>query len=47
VKAAMAAMGLLGEVFRLPMCAPKAESRDRIVKVLKELGCLNQTSSVS
>ncbi|HEX4347303.1 MAG TPA: dihydrodipicolinate synthase family protein, partial [Vicinamibacterales bacterium] len=47
VKAAMAAMGLLGETFRLPMCPPKAESRDRIVNVLKELGCLNQTSSIS
>jgi 4-hydroxy-tetrahydrodipicolinate synthase len=47
VKAAMAAMGLLGEVFRLPMCAPKPESREKIVRVLKELGCLNQTSSIS
>jgi 4-hydroxy-tetrahydrodipicolinate synthase len=47
VKAAMAAMGLLGETYRLPICPPKAESRDRIVKVLKDLGCLNQTSSIS
>jgi 4-hydroxy-tetrahydrodipicolinate synthase len=47
VKAAMAAMGLLGETYRLPMCPPKPESRDRIVRVLKELGCLNQTSSIS
>jgi len=37
VKAAMAAMGLLEEVYRLPMCAPKPESKEKIVKVLKEL----------
>jgi 4-hydroxy-tetrahydrodipicolinate synthase len=47
VKAAMAAMGLLEEVYRLPMCPPKPDSRDRIVKVLKDLGCLNLTSPVS
>jgi len=47
VKAAMAAMGLLGETYRLPMCPPKSESREKIVKVLKDLGCLNQTSSIS
>ena len=35
VKAAMAAMGLLEEVYRLPMCSPKAESREKILKVLK------------
>ena len=40
VKAAMAAMGLLEEVYRLPMCAPKVESRERIVKVLKSLDLL-------
>ena len=40
VKAAMAAMGLLEEVYRLPMCAPKAESRETIVKVLKSLDLL-------
>ena len=37
VKAAMAAMGLLEEVYRLPMCPPKAESREKIVSVLKAL----------
>jgi 4-hydroxy-tetrahydrodipicolinate synthase len=47
VKAAMAAMGLLEEVYRLPMCSPKADSRDRIVKVLKDLGCLSLTSRAS
>ena len=40
VKAAMAAMGLLEEVYRLPMCSPKAESREKIVKVLKALDLL-------
>jgi 4-hydroxy-tetrahydrodipicolinate synthase len=40
VKAAMAAMGLLEEVYRLPMCSPRPESRDRIVQVLKELELL-------
>jgi 4-hydroxy-tetrahydrodipicolinate synthase len=40
VKAAMAAMGLLEEVYRLPMCPPTAESRARILKVLNVLGLL-------
>ncbi|HZR25502.1 MAG TPA: 4-hydroxy-tetrahydrodipicolinate synthase [Vicinamibacterales bacterium] len=40
VKAAMAAMGLLEETYRLPMCAPKPESREKILKVLKELNLL-------
>jgi len=40
VKAAMAAMGLLEEVYRLPMCAPKAESRDKVLGVLKGLDLL-------
>jgi len=40
VKSAMAAMGLLEEVYRLPMCAPKPESKEKIVKVLKELDLL-------
>jgi 4-hydroxy-tetrahydrodipicolinate synthase len=37
VKAAMAAMGLLEEIYRLPMCAPKPESKDRILAVLSAL----------
>jgi 4-hydroxy-tetrahydrodipicolinate synthase len=41
VKAAMAAMGLVEEVYRLPMVPPRAESKEKIVKVLKELGLLN------
>jgi 4-hydroxy-tetrahydrodipicolinate synthase len=40
VKAAMAAMGLLEDVYRLPMVSPKAESKKTIHKVLKELGLL-------
>ena len=40
VKAAMAAMGLLEEVYRLPMVAPKAESKEKIVNVLKALSLL-------
>lgn len=41
VKAAMAAMGLLEESYRLPMCPPKPESKAKIVAVLKELDILN------
>ena len=40
VKAAMAAMGLLDEVYRLPMCSPTPESKQKIVHVLRELGLL-------
>ena len=40
VKAAMAAMGLLEEIYRLPLVPPRAESKDKIVKVLKDLGLL-------
>ncbi len=40
VKAAMAAMGLLGEIYRLPMVSPKPESKAKIVSVLKDLGLL-------
>jgi len=40
VKAAMAAMGLIDEVYRLPMVSPKAESKEKILNVLKELGLL-------
>lgn len=38
VKSAMAAMGLLEEAYRLPLVAPRPASRDRIVRVLRELG---------
>jgi len=40
VKAAMAAMGLLEEVYRLPIVPPKPESKAKIEAVLKELGLL-------
>ncbi len=40
VKAAMAAMGLIEEAYRLPMCSPRPGSKERIVKVLKDLGLL-------
>jgi 4-hydroxy-tetrahydrodipicolinate synthase len=38
VKAAMAAMGLLEEVYRLPLVSPRPASRKRILEVLRELG---------
>ena len=38
VKAAMAAMGLVEETYRLPLVGPKPESKERIVKALKDLG---------
>ena len=40
VKAAMAAMGLVEELYRLPMVSPKTESKEKIHKVLKELDLL-------
>ena len=38
VKSAMAAMGLLEETYRLPLVAPRPASRERIGRVLRELG---------
>ncbi|MBV8817093.1 MAG: dihydrodipicolinate synthase family protein, partial [Acidobacteriaceae bacterium] len=40
VKAAMAAMGLLEPVYRLPMCAPAAANQAKIEKVLDGVGLL-------
>jgi 4-hydroxy-tetrahydrodipicolinate synthase len=40
VKAAMAAMGLLEEAYRLPLVAPSPTTRDRIVQVLQNLKML-------
>lgn len=40
VKAAMAAMGLLDESYRLPMCPPKPETTAKVVAVLKALDVL-------
>jgi len=38
VKAAMAMMGLLDEIYRLPLVSPRPASRERIAQVLRELG---------
>ena len=38
VKAAMAMMGLVEEVYRLPLVPPRPASRDRIASVLRDLG---------
>ena len=40
VKSAMAAMALIEETYRLPIVAPSPQSKQKIVKVLKELGLL-------
>jgi 4-hydroxy-tetrahydrodipicolinate synthase len=42
VKAAMALMGLLEPVYRLPMCPPAAASQARIEKVLESAGLLGK-----
>jgi 4-hydroxy-tetrahydrodipicolinate synthase len=42
VKAAMAAMGLLEETYRLPIVAPRDESKEKIARVLKDLGLLRE-----
>ena len=47
VKAAMAAMGLLDEVYRLPMVPPRQESRTKILNVLSEQGLLKSAGKVS
>ena len=44
VKAAMTAMGLLEETYRLPMVPPRPESRAKIVKVLSDLALLKDAS---
>ena len=38
VKSAMASMGLLEEVYRLPLVAPRPATRERIARVLRDLG---------
>jgi 4-hydroxy-tetrahydrodipicolinate synthase len=40
VKTAMAAMGLLEEIYRLPMVPPRPAAREKILYVLKQLGLL-------
>ncbi|MEO8255840.1 MAG: 4-hydroxy-tetrahydrodipicolinate synthase [Acidobacteriota bacterium] len=42
LKTAMAAMGLLDERYRLPLVAPRPESKDRILGVLKDLNLINK-----
>ncbi len=44
VKAALALMGLLEPVWRLPMCPPSSASKDKIEKVLETLGLLADRS---
>jgi len=44
VKAAMAAMGLLEEHYRLPMVPPRAESKARIARVLQSLELLREAA---
>ncbi len=42
VKTAMAAMGLIEEVYRLPLVPPKPASREKILKVLADLKLLDK-----
>ena len=42
VKAAMAAMGLVEEIYRLPLVPPRPESKEKILKVLQELKLLSK-----
>jgi 4-hydroxy-tetrahydrodipicolinate synthase len=45
VKAALAGMGLLEPVWRLPLVAPKAENQARIRAVLASLGLLQSDTA--
>ncbi len=45
-KAAMAAMGLLEEAYRLPMVPPRPASREKIVRVLQDLKLLGAAARV-
>ena len=46
VKAAMAAMGLIEENYRLPMVSPRPASREKIVRVLQELKLMGTAARV-
>ena len=46
VKAAMAAMGLLEETYRLPLVAPSPAARDRIMGVLQDLKMLGAVARI-
>jgi 4-hydroxy-tetrahydrodipicolinate synthase len=47
VKAAMAAMGLLEETYRLPLVPPSAAAREKIMRVLQNLKMLGVAAGVS
>jgi len=47
VKAALAEMGLLEAVWRLPLVPPKAENRSRIRAVLESLGLVDRAAAAS
>jgi len=47
VKAAMAAMGLLEEHYRLPMVPPSPAAREKVMRVLQNLKLLGAAASVS
>ena len=47
VKAAMAAMGLLDEVYRLPLVPPSAAAREKVMRVLQNLKMLGAAAGVS
>lgn len=46
VKAAMAAMGLIDEAYRLPLVPPSPAARDKIMKVLQDLKLLGSAARV-
>ncbi|MSO83586.1 MAG: 4-hydroxy-tetrahydrodipicolinate synthase [Acidobacteria bacterium] len=46
IKAAMAAMGLIDETYRLPLVSPSSAARDRIMKVLQDLKLLGSAARV-
>ena len=45
-KAAMAAMGLIEEIYRLPMVPPSPAARDKIMRVLQQLKLLGAAARV-
>jgi len=47
VKAAMAAMGLLDEHYRLPMVPPTPATREKVMRVLQSLKMLGAAARVS
>jgi 4-hydroxy-tetrahydrodipicolinate synthase len=47
VKTALAEMGLLEPVWRLPLVPPKAENREKIINVLRSVGLLDRTHAAA